>query len=205
MNELADVFADLEDPRAVNARRHSLHHILVIVLCTVVSGDRPRAAARRKLCPDMELYGHAKRDLLQSFLKQENGIPSHDTFSRVLKVLDPGAFQRRFPGFMGQFAEGIAVWWRWMARPCAVLTTGPPGNRRCIWSAPGPTSSAWCWDRWPSLLTNHDKSNEITAVPRLLEMLSLRGKVVTPIFDQSGHALPAAGDPAEPAPCSDTG
>ena len=67
MTELADVFAELDDPRAVNARRHSLHEILVIALCTVVSGGQT--------CTDMELYGHSKRDLLQSFLKLENGIP----------------------------------------------------------------------------------------------------------------------------------
>ena len=72
MTELAEVFAGLDDPRAVNARRHSLHDILVIALCTVVSGGQT--------CTDMELFGHAKRDLLQSFLKLDNGIPSHDTF-----------------------------------------------------------------------------------------------------------------------------
>ncbi len=125
MSELADVFAELDDPRTVNARLHSLHDILVIALRTVVSGDRPRVAARRRLRTDMELYGRAKRDLLQSFLKLENGIPSHDTFSRVLKMLDPEAFQRWFPGFMAQFAEALRVWCHWMARPCAVLTTGP--------------------------------------------------------------------------------
>ena len=69
MNELADVFAELDDPRAVNARRHSLHDILVIALCTVISGGQT--------CTDMEPYGHSKRDLLQSFLKLENGIPNH--------------------------------------------------------------------------------------------------------------------------------
>ena len=76
MNELADVFAELDDPRAVNARRHSLHNTLVIALCTVISGGQT--------CTDMELYGHAKRDLPQSFLKLENGIPSHDTLPRHL-------------------------------------------------------------------------------------------------------------------------
>ena len=53
MNELADVFADLEDPRAANARRHSLHDILVIALCAMVCGGQT--------CTDMELFGHAKR------------------------------------------------------------------------------------------------------------------------------------------------
>ena len=126
MNELADVFADLEDPRAVNARLHSLHDILVIALCTVVSGGQT--------CTDMELYGHSKRDLLQSFLKLENGIPSHDTFSRVLKMLDPEAFRRWFLGFMQQFAEGtagvVALGWQDLA---AFLRPG----RRAIAAASG--------------------------------------------------------------------
>ena len=96
------------------------------------------------------------------------------------------------PGVHGGLPQVLMVWWHWMARPCAVLTSGPPGNRCCAWSVPGPRGDAWCWDKWPRLLTNYDKSNEITAVPQLLEMLSLTGKVVTPIFDQSGHALPTA-------------
>jgi len=55
---------------------------------------------------DMELFGPAKRELLQSFLKPDNGIPSHDTLSRLLGMLDPAAFQQWFIGFMRQFAEG---------------------------------------------------------------------------------------------------
>ena len=65
MNELADVFAELDDPRAANARRHSLHNILAIALCTAISGGQT--------CTDMELYGHTKRDLLQSFLDPSAG------------------------------------------------------------------------------------------------------------------------------------
>ena len=91
MSELADVFAELEDPRAANARRHSVHDILVIALCTMVCGGQT--------CTDMELFGHAKREFPQSFLKLENGIPSHDTFSRVLGKLDPEAFRGWFLGF----------------------------------------------------------------------------------------------------------
>ena len=97
MTELADVFAELDDPRAVNARRHSLHDIRFIALCAVISGGQT--------CSDMELFGHANRDLLQSFLELENGIPNHDTFSRVLGMLDPEAFRQWFLAFMGRFAE----------------------------------------------------------------------------------------------------
>lgn len=99
MNEVWEgVFEGLDDPRAPNARRHDLHDILVIAFCTMLCGGQT--------CTDMELFGHAKRELLQTFLKLENGIPSHDTFSRTLGMLDPEGFQQWFVGFMQRFAQG---------------------------------------------------------------------------------------------------
>ena len=59
MIELADVFADLDDPQAVNARRHSLHDILFIALCTVLSDGQTPYQVRGRLCTDMELFGQA--------------------------------------------------------------------------------------------------------------------------------------------------
>ncbi len=135
MPELADVFADLEDPRAVNARLHSLHDILVSALGTMVCGGQT--------CADMELFGHAKREFLETLLPLPNGIPSHDTFSRALGMLDPAAFQSAaggFLGFMGQFAQhgpGVVAVdgktpYQVRGRLCGVLTTAPKVNRRCI-------------------------------------------------------------------------
>ena len=88
----------LEDPRCGNAGRHSLHDILVIALCTILCGG--------ETCTDMALFGQSKREFLESFLPLRNGIPSHDTCSRVFRLLDPEAFQRWFLGFMRQFAQG---------------------------------------------------------------------------------------------------
>ena len=99
MSELwEEVFEGLEDPRAPNACRHDLHDILVIAFCTMLCGGQT--------CTDMELFGHAKRELLQTFLRLENGIPSHDTFSRTLGMLDSAGFQQWFVGFMQRFAQG---------------------------------------------------------------------------------------------------
>ena len=122
--------ADLEDPRAVNARLHSRHDILVIALCTIVCGGQT--------CTDMELFGQSKREFPETFLPLPNGIPSHDTFSRVLGMLDPEAFHRKLSkgGFCGSWRSSpkvVRVWWRWTARRCGVLTTAPKANRRCIW------------------------------------------------------------------------
>ena len=133
MSELADIFfADLAAPRAINARRHSWRDVLVIALCTVLSGGQTGA--------DMELFGHAKRDLLQSFLKLENGIPSHDTFSRALMMLAPKAFGQWFLRFMGQFAESIAGVVALDGKALRLSCDRAKGNHRCTWSALGPKS-----------------------------------------------------------------
>ena len=167
MTEFADLFSALDDPRASNARRHSLHDILVIAFCTMLCGGQT--------CTDMELFGHAKRELLQSFLKLENGIPSHDTFSRLLGMLDPAAFQQWFIGFMRHFAEGSA----------GILAVDGKTLRRSYDQAeqlsPLHLVSAWAEEQRLVLgqVAVDDKSNEITALPKLLEMLTLHGKVVT--------------------------
>ena len=168
MSELwEEVFEGLDDPRASNARRHDLHDILVIAFCTMLCGGQTRT--------DMELFGHAKRELLQSFLKLENGIPSHDTFSRTLGMLDPEGFQQWFVGFMQRFAQGSR----------GVLALDGKTLRRSYDRAEGRSAlhlvSAWAEEQRLVLgqLAVDAKSNEITAVPQLLELLSLRGKVVT--------------------------
>src|SRR3954470_10881617 len=77
----AEVFGELEDPRTGNARRHLLLEILLIARCAALSGGED--------CTDMALFGRAKEPLLRQFLRLPSGIPSHDTFSRVFRSLDP--------------------------------------------------------------------------------------------------------------------
>ena len=169
MTEFADLFSTLEPPRASNARRHSLHDILVIAFGAVLCGGQT--------CADMELFGHAKRELLQSFLKLDNGIPCHDTGSRLPGMLDPVAFQQWFIGFMRQFDAGgndagvLAVDGKTLCRSCDRAGQRSPLN----------LVSAWAEEQRLVLeqLAVDAKSNKITALPRLLEMLTLRGKVVT--------------------------
>ena len=76
MDEVEDIFDELEDPRTGNAKRHPLHEIVLIALCTVLCGG--------ETCADMALFGRSKRDFLREFLTLEHGIPSHDTFSRCV-------------------------------------------------------------------------------------------------------------------------
>ena len=96
MRQFRRAFRSLPDPRAENAR-HDLLEILFIalaaVLCGAVSGT------------DMEEFGHSKEGLLRLILRLEHGIPSHDTFSRVFRVLNPHAFEATFRRFMAAFAK----------------------------------------------------------------------------------------------------
>ena len=167
MTEFASLISAPDDPCARNARRHSCHDILAIAFGAMLCGGQTSA--------DMELFGHAKRELLRSFLKLENGIPSHDTGSRLPGMMDPAAFQQWFTGFMRQFAEGGG----------GVLAVYGKTLRRCYDRAeqcsPLHPISAWAGEQRLVLgqLAVDAESNAITALPRLLEMLTLWGKVVT--------------------------
>ena len=102
----------------------------------------------------MALFGQAKREFLGSFLKLENGIPSHDTFSRVFRLLDPEAFHAWFLGFMDRFAQGCqgvaALDGKTLRRSYdRAATTGRKEGHRCIWSMPGLRNKGWRWAKWP--------------------------------------------------------
>jgi predicted transposase YbfD/YdcC len=91
-----NAFGSLEDPRASNCQ-HDLLDVLFIALAALLCGAEGAA--------DMERFGHAKEGLLRSFLRLSHGIPSHDTFSRVFRVLDPVGFEEAFHKFVRAFAR----------------------------------------------------------------------------------------------------
>lgn len=167
MEGFAEVFGALEDPRTGNAKRHLLLEILLIALCAVVSGGES--------CADMALFGRAKRAFLERFLTLPHGIPSHDTFSRVFRLLDPEPFRACFIAFMRRFAEAcqgvVAVDGKTLRRSFDTAAGGSPLH----------LVSAWACEQRLVLgqLAVDGKSNEITAVPALLEMLALKGTTVT--------------------------
>ena len=96
MEKFKKIFRGLPDPRAANAQ-HELLEVLIIGLAAMLCGA--------KGATDMALFGRAKEKLLRRFLHLEHGIPSHDTFSRVLRVVDPQAFEGSFRRFMAAFAK----------------------------------------------------------------------------------------------------
>ena len=96
MGKLKKYFRSLRDPRAANAS-YPLLEILFVALAAVLCGA--------KSCTDMSDFGRRKIDLLRRFVPLEKGVPSHDVFSDVFRMLDPGAFERMFRGFVSAFAE----------------------------------------------------------------------------------------------------
>ncbi len=99
MEDFRACFSDLPDPRAANAR-HDLLEVLFIALAALLCGAQG--------CSDMAEFGEAKEPFLRGLLRLEHGIPSHDTFSRVFRLLDPQAFEAGFRHFAATFAESLA-------------------------------------------------------------------------------------------------
>lgn len=103
MEDLVTIFSNVEDPRASNAR-HVLSELLFVALAGTLCGAES--------CADMAEFGVAKERLLRRVLRLEHGIPSHDTFSRVFRLLDPEAFEaefRRFAAAFGQALSGVVA------------------------------------------------------------------------------------------------
>ena len=96
MRKFRKAFRRLPDPRADNAR-HGLLEVLFIALAATLCGAES--------CSDMADFGQSKEELLRLFLRLEHGIPSHDTFSRVFRLLKPQAFELAFRRFMAAFAK----------------------------------------------------------------------------------------------------
>lgn len=90
MNQFSEAFGDLPDPRAANAR-HDLVEVLFVAFLATLCGAED--------CTDMALFARAKLALLRQVVKLEHGPPSHDTFSRVFRLLRPEPFEAAFSKF----------------------------------------------------------------------------------------------------------
>jgi len=160
-------FEGLHDPRTGNAGRHDLLEMLMIALCTVLCGGED--------CTDMAEFARTKLEFLRGFLQLEHGAPSHDTFSRLFRLLDPEQFRDCFQRFMAGFAEACQ----------GVVAIDGKVLRRSFDKASGKSAlhmvSAWGCEQRLVLgqIATDAKSNEITAVPKLLKILSLEGSIVT--------------------------
>jgi len=178
---IVEHFQTLEDPRIERTKKHLLLDILIIAVCTLLTGGEG--------FQDMELFGKSKRPWLQTFLALPHGIPSHDTFGRVFARLNPTRFQ-----------ECFLSW----TRTVAALTQGTlvsldgktvrASFDRATAASPLHMVSAWCSQNGGLVmgqLKTDSKSNEITAIPELLQLLAIKGCIVT--MDAMGCQTAIAG------------
>ena len=162
-------FQSLEDPRIARTKKHHLLDILVIALCTLLTGGEG--------FQDMELFGRSKYAWLQTFLTLPHGIPSHDTFCRVFARLNPRRFQECFLSWtqaVAQLTHGALV--------SLDGKTVKASFDRATAASPLHMVSAWCSDNGGLVvgqIKTDTKSNEITAIPELLQLLALQGCIVT--------------------------
>jgi len=161
-------FSDLTDPRIDRTKLHKLIDILVIAICAVIAGADN--------WEDVEEFGKARIEWFQTFLELPNGIPSHDTFTRVFARLDPEQFQACFLRWITAVSEVmsgqvIAIDGKMLRR----------SHDRRNDKAAISMVSAWATDNRLVLgqVKVDEKSNEITAIPQLLEALEISGCLVT--------------------------
>jgi predicted transposase YbfD/YdcC len=170
MKGFAECFSELPDPRADNAV-HDLTEILFIALLATLCG----ATA----CTDMALFARMKAYLWQDVLVLKNGLPSHDTFSRVFRMLDPIAFEKAFERFMKAFAQGAKI-----KRPKGVIALDGKALRRGYERGkshmPPVMVTAWAAQTRMALANVlAPNNNEAAGALQLLELLQLKGCVVT--------------------------
>jgi len=160
-------FQDLTDPRIERTRVHDLFEVVVVALCGTIAGADSWA--------DIERFGIDRLPWLRTFLKLENGIASHDTFGRVFSLLDPA-----------QLVECIQQWLREIGREIGKhIAIDGKTLRGSFDKAAGRNPlhlvSAWACEARLTLgqVAVDSKSNEITAIPLLLELLDLKGATVS--------------------------
>lgn len=162
------VFSEIEDPRSQRTRAHLLTDILIIGILSVIAGG--------KGWEDMENYGLSKLDWLGEFLALPNGIPCPDTFRRVFERINPKVFERCFQKWVQSIVETVGV----QVIPIDGKTLRGSYDREQKKSALH-LVSAWASEHRLVLgqVKVTDKSNQITAIPTLLELLDLAGCIIT--------------------------
>jgi predicted transposase YbfD/YdcC len=162
-------FSSLRDPRTSRRKKkHLLIDIVSIAICAVIAGADD--------WPKIEAFGRKRQGWLETFLRLPNGIPSHDTFERVFEGIAPEAFQRCFLLWVDGLSQSLlGKHWAIDGKTLRGSACQAKGLKALhlvsVWATQAKLSLAQ--------VAVDEKSNEITAIPELLEMLDLSGALVT--------------------------
>jgi predicted transposase YbfD/YdcC len=159
-------FRALKDPRRRHRRLHRLIDVIAIAICAILAGANN--------WQEIATFGERRKDWLKRFLTLPNGIPAHDTFERVFDRLNPEMFQTCFRAWINALAVHLNL-------PHIVIDGKTMRHSGTTNLGPLHIVSAWATEAHLVLGQEAvaDKSNEITAIPRLLELLDLQGALVT--------------------------
>jgi len=165
---ICDYFRNVPDPRRDRLKRHLLIDIITIAICGVIGGANTWV--------DIETFARNRQEWLARFLRLPNGIPSHDTIERVFSLINPRSLQRCLLAWLRDIGDALDV--------KHIAIDGKTLRHSARASAPHKylhLVSAWASTARLTLgqVAVEEKSNEITAIPRLLELLNVRGALVT--------------------------
>lgn len=165
---LLSYFDEIPDPRAERTRKHLLKDIIIIAILAVIAGAEG--------WEDMENYGISKQQWLEEFLELPNGIPSDDTFRRVFEKLNPQVLEEKLTQWLQQLVGSVAS---------EVVSIDGKSLRGSYDRNQGVKAlhlvSAWASEQRLVLgqVKVEDHSNEITAIPALLELVDITGAIIT--------------------------
>lgn len=165
---VVNYFEELEDPRIGRNRRHKLIDIVVLTVCAVISGC--------ETWEDIQDYGEFKEEWLKRFLELPHGIPSHDTIRRLFIRLDPQELQQCFFNWIEAVREQtegdvVAIDGKTLRRSGEAASGKMPIHMVSAWAAANSMVLGQ--------MKTSDHSNEITAIPALLDLLKVKGCIVT--------------------------
>lgn len=167
LEELKSVYEQLEDPRIERNKKHPLLTIVFIVLCSALAGIDDWVG--------MEDYCEANFDFFQKHFDLKGGVPSHDTIGRVMSRIDISVFQECFVTFtklLTKQMDGIIA-----------IDGKTSRGSNSLQQTKKALHVVSAWSSANSLVLGQvatdEKSNEITAIPKLLEMLDVKGQIVT--------------------------
>jgi len=168
MKTYEDLFCEVPDPRVQGRCLHKLSDVLFIALCTLLSNGED--------CHDMVSFGLEREDWLREVIELPNGIPSHDTFYRILQIVDPEhlalILQGEGAGFFSSYKDKLISI---DGKKIKGVSPKSKGNKGLYVLSAWVSETGFCVGQRKV----DDKSNEISAIPELLDSLEISGSIVS--------------------------